>query len=57
MTVKNLRHIKIHSVNPLSHIIDRTNEYIEESNRNKYLKQLADERKNILENYGLWTIF
>ena len=57
MTVKNLRYIKIHSVNPLSHIIDRTIEYIEESNRNKYLKQLADERKNILENYGLWTIF
>ena len=53
MTVKNLRYIKIHSVNPLSHIIDRTIEYIEESNRNKYLKQLADERKNILENYGL----
>ena len=37
MTVKNLGHIKINSVNPLYLITDQINGYIEESNGIKYL--------------------
>ena len=50
MTVENLIHITINSVNPLSVIINKTNRYIEESNGNKYLTLVpTDERKGTLK--------
>ena len=50
MTVKNLIHITINSINPLSVIINKTNRYIEESNGNKYLTLVpTDERKGTLK--------
>ena len=50
MTVKNLIHITINSINPLSVIINKTNRYIEESNGNKYLMLVpTDERKGTLK--------
>ena len=55
--VKNLRYIKINSVNPLYLIIYKINGYIEKSNGNKYLKLvLTDEGKDILKKYEkVWT--
>ena len=57
VTVKNLRYIKINSVNPLYLIIYKINGYIEKSDGNKYLKLvLTDEGKDILKKYEkLWT--
>ena len=50
MTVENLIHITINSVNPLSIIINKTNRYIEESNGNKYLALVpTDESKGTLK--------
>ena len=40
MTVKDLMYTTINSVNPLNLIIDKINDYIEESNGNKYLTLL-----------------
>ena len=49
-TIKDLWHLKIDSVNPLYLIIDKLNGYIEESNGNKYLKQVpADESEDTLK--------
>ena len=49
--VKNLGYAKINSVNRLHLIIDKTNGYIEESNRNKYLTLFpTDGSKKILKN-------
>ena len=50
MTVENLIHVTINSINPLSVIINKTNRYIEESNGNKYLMLVpTDERKGTLK--------
>ena len=47
--VKDLRYVKIVSVNPLSLIIYGINGYIKESNRNKYLVLVpTDESKDTL---------
>ena len=46
VTVKNLRYVKISSVNPLYIIINEINRYIKASNGNKYLTLvLTDESK------------
>ena len=37
VAIKDLRYVKINSVNPFYLIIGKINEYIEESNGNKYL--------------------
>ena len=54
--VKNLSDLKVNSVNPLYLIINEINEYIEESNRNKYLTLIStDQSKDVLKsmkNYG-----
>ena len=48
--MKNLRYIKIKSINPLYLIINKLNGYIEESNQNKYLTLVpTDENKDILK--------
>ena len=52
MTVKNLRYIKINTINPLYLHIDKTNGYIEESNGNENLMLVpTDERKEIMKKY------
>ena len=57
MTVKNLRYIKIKSVNLLYLIINKVSGYFEESNGNKYLTLApTDESKDILKTYEeLWN--
>ena len=48
MTVKDLRYIKINSVNSLYLIINKINGHIEESNENKYLVLIpTDKSKEI----------
>ena len=37
MTIKDLKYVKIYSVNPLYLIFNEVNEYFEKSNANKYL--------------------
>ena len=50
--IKGLRYVKINSFNPLYFIIDKINEYCEESNGNKYLALVPTEgSKNTLKNY------
>ena len=41
MTVKDLRYIKVNSVNPLRLINNKINGYFKEINRNKYLTLVA----------------
>ena len=50
--IKGLRYVKINSFNPLYFIIDKINEYCEESNENKYLALVpTDGSKNTLKIY------
>ena len=50
--VKNLSYMKINSVNHLYFIIDKINGNIDESNRNKYLTLVPNDRsKDILKTY------
>ena len=55
--VKNLKYIKINSINSLYLIINKRNGYIEENHGNKYLTLVpTDKSKYILEKYEeLWT--
>ena len=55
--MKDLDYVSIHSVNPLHCIIDKTDGYIEESSRNKYLALVSnDKNKEILTKYTeLWN--
>ena len=39
--IKDLSYVKINNVDPLYLIIKKINEYIEQSNRNKYLTVIA----------------
>ena len=57
MTIKDLSYVEINSVNPLYLIINKINEYIEESNENKSLTLVPiEECKGIPNKYGeLWT--
>ena len=36
VTIKDLKYVKINSVNPLYHIIDKVNGYLKEINKSKY---------------------
>ena len=48
ITIKNLSHIKIITVNPLYLIVNEINGYIEESNGNKYFTLVStDKNKDI----------
>ena len=50
MTAKDLRYVKIKSVNPLNLIINKINEYIEETNGSKYLALVrTNESKDTLK--------
>ena len=52
MTVKDLRDIKINSVNPLYLIIYKVNGYIEEKKENEYFMLVpTDERKDTLKKH------
>ena len=52
MTIKDSKYVKINSVNPVYHIINEVNEYLEEINRNKYLTLvLANESKEKIKKY------
>ena len=52
MTVKDIRYVKLNSVNPLYLIIDKINGYTEESNGNKYLMLVpTDKSKDTLKRY------
>ena len=54
--MKDSDYVKIKSVNPLYLIIDKTDRYTEESNRNKYLILAStDKNKKVLTKYtDLW---
>ena len=56
ITMKDSDYVKIKSVNPLYLIIDKTDRYTEESNRNKYLILAStDKNKKVLTKYtDLW---
>ena len=56
LTVKDLRYIKINSIDPLHLIINKINGYIEERNGNKYLTIVLNaESKDKLKKYEeLW---
>ena len=58
MRVKNLSYITVNRVNSLYLIINKVNEYNEESNGNKYLMLVpTDESKDTLKKYEkLWNI-
>ena len=48
--MKNLDHANIHSVNPIYHIVNKVDGYIEESNRNKYsIFASTNKNKEILQ--------
>ena len=50
MTIKNLKYVKINSVNLLYLIISKVNVYFEEINKNKYLTLVpANESKEIIK--------
>ena len=50
MTIKDLKYIKINSVNALYFIFNKVNRYFEEVNKNKYLMLIpTNERKEILK--------
>ena len=57
MAIKDLRYIKINSVNCLYLIINKINGYIEESNKNKHLTLVpTDESKDTLKKFEeLWN--
>ena len=57
MTIKDSKHVKIKSVNPLYLIFSKVNEYFEEIHKNKYLTLVpANESKGIIKtmkNFGV----
>ena len=51
MTIKDSKHVKINSVNPLYLIFSKVNVYFEEISKNKYLKlNPTNESKEIIKN-------
>ena len=57
MTIKDLKYVKINSVNPLYLIFNKVNGYFEEINGNKYLtlaptNETKEKIKN-MKNYGV----
>ena len=57
VTIKDSKHIKIYSVNPLYLIFNKVNEYFEEINRNKYLMLVPTNESNekIKKYEELWS--
>ena len=57
MTIKDLKYVKINSVNPLYLIINKVNGYFEEINGNKYLTLVpTNENKEKIKKYEeLWS--
>ena len=57
MTIKDSKHVKINSANPLYLIINEANGFIEEINKNKYLTLVPTyESKGIIKTYEeLWS--
>ena len=57
MTIKDLKYVKINSVNSLYLILRKMNEYFEEINKNKYLTLVpTNESKKIIKKYEeLWS--
>ena len=57
MTIKDLKYVKINSVNPLYFIINKVNGYFEEINGNKYLMLVpTNESKEKIKKYeGVWS--
>ena len=57
VTIKDLKSLKINSVNPLYLIFTKVNGYFEEINKNKYLTLVAtNESKEIIKKYQeLWS--
>ena len=57
MTIKDLKYVKINSVNPLNLIFSIVNRYFEEVDKNKYLTLVRiNESKEIIKRYdGLWS--
>ena len=54
VTIKDLKYVKINSVNPLYLIISKVNGYFEEINGNKYLTVVPTiESKEKMKNYGI----
>ena len=52
MTIKDLKFLKISSVNPLCLIINKLNGYFEEIDKNKYLTLVPiNERKEIIKSF------
>ena len=52
MTIKDLKFLKISSVNPLCLIINKLNGYFEEINKNKYLTLVPiNERQEIIKSF------
>ena len=52
MTIKDLKYVKINSVNPLELIFSKVNGYFEEINKNKYLTRVpTNESKEIIKKY------
>ena len=47
MTIKDLKYVKINSVNPLYLIFSKVNEYFEEINKTKYLMQVPTNESKI----------
>ena len=56
MTIKDLKYVKIYSVNPLYLIFNKVNGYFEEINKNKYFMLVpTNESKQKIKKYGeLW---
>ena len=57
VTIKDLKYVKINSVDPLCLIINKVNGYFEEINKNKYLTLVpTNESKEIIKKYEeLWS--
>ena len=58
MTIKDLKYVKINSVNPLYLLINKVNGYFEEINGNKYLMlvlttESKEKIKKYMKNYGV----
>ena len=57
MTIKELKYVKVNSVNPLYRIINKVNGYFEEINKSKYLTLVpTNESKEKIKKYEeLWS--
>ena len=50
VTIKDLKYVKINSVNPLQVIFSKVSGYFQETNKNKFLKLVStNESKNLIK--------